>query len=227
MASPKQKLEIKCCPVCYDSFEEHDEDVDIDVEAGQGGGKGRIELECRHVFCRNCLLEYCRHNIAIQRIPIPCPTVGNNKDAENDDGDTNHLNYCEQVLQNGLVENILQDDEKGNDNSQHLIKFRRFQQMAQDPTLIPCPKCDELVSRLLPRQQGKGQSRQPVSSSSSEDKDIVKGNNCIKNKKDNKNGKHETVEDAPLSCHSFDNPFLVVYFYAHPVSHILYDILIR
>jgi hypothetical protein len=211
MTSPKQ--EIECCPVCYDGFEDQDDDdddvdMDVDVEAGRGGGRGRIELECRHVFCRNCLLEYCRHNIAIQRIPIPCPTIGNNKDVDVDDA--NHLNYCEQVLQNGLVEDILQNDDNDNDNSQHLIKFRRFQQMAQDPALMPCPKCGELVSRL-PLQQEKEQSL-PVSlssSSSSEDKDIVKD-------KKSQSIKHETAEDAPLSCHSCYHTFCAVHGDAHP-----------
>jgi hypothetical protein len=207
MTSPEQKIEIESCPVCYESFEDHDEDVDIDVEAGQGGGKGRIELECRHVFCRNCLLEYCRHNIAIQRIPIPCPTIGNNKDADGNGGDNDdahHLNYCEQVLQNDLVEDILQNNE--NDNFQHLIKFRRFQQMAQDPALIPCPKCDELVSRL-PRQQDKEQSLPVSSSSSSGDKD---------NKKDGNRDMSETAEDAILSCHSCYHTFCAIHGDAHP-----------
>jgi hypothetical protein len=209
MTSPKQETQIECCPVCYDGFEDHDDDADVDVEAGQGGGSGRIELECRHVFCRNCLLEYCRHNIAIQRIPIPCPTIGNNRDAD----DANHLNYCEQVLQNGLVEDILQN-ENDCDNSQHLIKFRRFQQMAQDPTLIPCPKCGELVSRL-PRQQEKERSG-PVASSSSEDKDkdkdIVKDNNYF----NSSSNKHETADDDRLSCHSCYHTFCAVHGDAHP-----------
>lgn len=217
MTSPKERTEIECCPVCYDSFEDHDEDVD--VEAGQGGGKSRIELKCRHVFCRNCLLEYCRHNIAVQRIPIPCPTIGNNSDADNgaddDDNVANHLNYCEQVLQNDLVEDILQNVEKDNDNSLHLIKFRRVQQMAQDPTLIPCPKCGEPVSRL-PRQQEKEQSRPVPSSLSSENKDIVKDNNYFKNKKDFKNDKHETADDAGLSCQACYHTFCAVHGDAHP-----------
>jgi hypothetical protein len=47
------------------------------------------------------------------------------------DADAHHLNYCEQVLQNDLVEDILQNNRNDIDNSQHLLKFRRFQQMAQ------------------------------------------------------------------------------------------------
>jgi hypothetical protein len=206
----RQEIEIECCPVCYDDFENHDGFLDVE----KGGGRSRIELECQHVFCRSCLLEYCRHNIAIQRIPIPCPTIGNNKDADGDSDGTDddvahHLNYCEQVLQNDLVEDILQNNENDNDNFQHLIKFRRFQQMAQDPTLIPCPKCDELVSRL-PRQQEMEQSLQPLSLIS--DKDIVMDNK----KNGSNNSRHETAEDAILSCHSCYHTFCAVHGDAHP-----------
>jgi hypothetical protein len=216
MTSPttKQETDIECCPVCYDDFVDHDGfvDGDVDMEAGKGGGRNRIELECRHVFCRNCLVEYCRHNIAIQRIPIPCPTVGNNKSEDADDA--NHLNYCDSQLENSLVEDILkqQNEDNDNENSQHLIKFRRLQQMAQDPTLIPCPKCGELVSQL-PQQQEKEQSR-PVSSLSSEEKDTVKNNNYLKSNK--KDGTQETADDARVSCHSCYHTFCAVHGDAHP-----------
>jgi hypothetical protein len=222
MTSSKQETEIECCPVCYDSFEDHDEDadIDVDVEAGQGGGKGkgRVELKCRHVFCRNCLLEYCRHNIAIQRIPIPCPTIGNNKDADGNGGDNDdahHLNYCEQVLQNDLVEDILQNNE--NDNFQHLIKFRRFQQMAQDPTLLPCPKCDELVSQVRQQMKDQEQAKQHghgLVASSSENKEKDNKDNLKENI--NNKDKVSNDNDARLSCHSCYHTFCAVHGDAHP-----------
>jgi hypothetical protein len=239
-SSPEK--EIECCPVCYEGFEEQhqeedDENADENADVEMGTlpiGSGRIELECNHVFCRNCLLEYCRHNIQMKRIPIPCPTIGNISKHKHD-----KFADCEQVLQNHLVEDILlqssssttkarrgtpddhDDDNDDNDDkdkdAQHLIKFRRFQQMAQDPTLLPCPKCDELVSQVRQQMKDQEQAKQHghgLVASSSENKEKDNKDNLKENI--NNKDKVSNDNDARLSCHSCYHTFCAVHGDAHP-----------
>jgi len=108
------------CEICYDDFE--------DLELGL---QERIEIQpCRHAFCRKCLLEYFQYSISSKKIPIPCPMVGNQS------------NECSEPVSETVVEQILVPRATRDWN-----KFQRFQRLAEDPTLLSCPRCDQLVSR--------------------------------------------------------------------------------
>lgn len=140
MALDESKAE--CCPVCYEDFQaaqrEEDhvvvEDDDEEAPASCIVPNERVELHsCRHAFCRECLGIYCRHNIAVRRIPIPCPWAGN-KDVD-----------CDQFVQTVTVQDLLARDSSVI-NSAHLVKFERYQKIQKDSSLRPCPKCDNLVS---------------------------------------------------------------------------------
>jgi len=75
---------------------------------------------CNHSFCRNCLESHVRYNI--RQVPIICP-----KEAETD---------CCGFLSMEEIKNLLPDAE--------FLKYNRIYRMHQDPSLIQCPRCDEL-----------------------------------------------------------------------------------
>lgn len=88
---------------------------------------------CGHEFCRGCLKDHCSYSISIRDLPIRCPKYS---------GDDSSV-PCSGILSTEIVREALLMEEISNPD---WIKFQRLQRMLEDPTLIPCTRCDELVS---------------------------------------------------------------------------------
>jgi hypothetical protein len=130
------------CPICYDSFI----DQESDEETGKyRNPKGRLGVQgCGHDFCRECLTNHCKHAISARDIPIPCPASASNQ--------------CENVLQESQIQELLcgpdvtlygsiSDETSDNHGYTDWIRFQRYQKMLQDPSLISCSCCVELLSK--------------------------------------------------------------------------------
>lgn len=86
---------------------------------------------CGHYCCQNCLLEYCEYHISSHRVPIPCPSSASED--------------CHHCLQATVVRHIL--------STAFLVKFDRLEQLFNNPSLVACPRCSQVVD--LPIVNGK------------------------------------------------------------------------
>lgn len=89
--------------------------------------------KCGHAWCQECLLDYCEFQISNHRVPLPCPSSAHSR--HKDDGG------CHEQLPPYLVRNILISQQ----DTFLVEKFDRLERMAQDPSLVACPRCSELV----------------------------------------------------------------------------------
>jgi hypothetical protein len=112
------------CPICYETFF----DAGGDEEIGNNSKERLLVQGCDHEFCRACLTEHCKHAVSVKDIPITCPA-----NAEHD---------CENIFQEEQVKDLL----CRLDMTQY-GRFQTFQRMLQDPSLICCSKCDQLVCK--------------------------------------------------------------------------------
>jgi hypothetical protein len=125
------------CPICYEKFFDAGEDE-------ENYSKERSSVQgCDHEFCRACLTDHCKHAISVKDIPIACPA-----NAEHD---------CENVFQEEQVKDLLcrldmtqygsipSSLSFGSAGTTHWDRFLNFQRMLQNPDLICCSKCDQLV----------------------------------------------------------------------------------
>jgi hypothetical protein len=141
------------CSICY-------EDLAQDLEAGTSDsmkspgpcGKEFLRIQrCYHIFCRDCLLEYCKHAISYRAVPISCPATA-----------------CPEIIQEEHVKDIfcakkalakditLGDDERASSAEttdprspeRHWEQYQRWLRLIQDPSLIACARCDQLFPRL-------------------------------------------------------------------------------
>ena len=97
---------------------------------------------CEHEFCRGCLRDHCSYSISVRNVPIRCPKIL---------GDGGSCRHCSVFLRTDLVEDLLLSPTKGDEtnsdiNDDNWIKFQRLNRMSEDLSLIPCTRCDELVS---------------------------------------------------------------------------------
>jgi hypothetical protein len=114
MATPDEH-----CPICYDAF---------DLEQGE-----KVELVCRHNFCRPCLQEYCLHSVSVQKLPIMCPSSNIRVDSDE--------RRCPEIVPSHTIRDVLLPEAETT-----WIKFSRLMRLSRDSSLIPCPKCDEPVN---------------------------------------------------------------------------------
>lgn len=124
-SSPTTMMEKQsCCSVCYEE--------DDSVEAGVS----RVHLkQCSHDFCRDCLADHA--SLAIQEhkaLPITCPS-----------------SLCDEIIVDSQLHDILCSSQGCTDSStcqcKPWIKYQRRLQMASDPSLVPCTKCEALISK--------------------------------------------------------------------------------
>lgn len=112
-----------CCPVCYEEYD--------NVEAGVS----RVHLEqCGHDFCGSCLEHHCQLTIQEHRpLPIMCP-----------------LSSCEECIEETQLHDVLCSqgcDDPMTCECKPWIKYQRRLKMANDPSLVPCTKCEALLSK--------------------------------------------------------------------------------
>jgi hypothetical protein len=95
--------------------------------------RGKVAIPgCGHGFCRGCLKDHCSYAISVRDLPIRCPKfLGDGSGRP-----------CSVVLPIDLVkESLLMQDATNKD----WIKFQRLHRMSEEPSLIPCTRCDELI----------------------------------------------------------------------------------
>lgn len=159
----------EACPICYETYVA----IDQDLEVGIAGRNEQLEVQgCGHAFCRNCLVDHCKHAIIAREIPIRCPAHGYHqcshfleehqvkdllqlsKVANNDDLDETTLGAVKYGSFSEAVYSSEKDSESGvSRHNYYWTQFQRFLQKLQDPTLINCTRCDELVSPHHHQQQ--------------------------------------------------------------------------
>lgn len=148
--------------------------VDDDCHNVELGQIGKTENErctvtgCNHAFCRQCLTNHCKHAVSLREIPIRCPASASEQC---------HNVLCEAQIKDLLCtgsnpppanygsmeedttattqskDNNNDDDNDGNKESTatsqypYWNKFLRFQKLLQNPSLIACSKCDQLLDK--------------------------------------------------------------------------------
>jgi len=167
----------ECCPICYEPFMQSVDSASVeasmtreedcsgdatittedcsscDADTKNNTNESRncalhMSLErviipgCGHEFCLGCLKEHCSFAISIRDLPIRCPRF------RGDDSSR----PCSAILPMDLVEKCLLALDATNPD---WTKFQRLHRMAKDPSLIPCTRCDELISpRIRSTQEG-------------------------------------------------------------------------
>lgn len=111
-----QQERNECCPVCYEEYR--------DVETAAHC----VQLEaCGHDVCSTCLHRHCSLFIQEhQKLPMTCPS-------------------CDKEMKRDEIHNALCPQE-GEDIEKLWIKYQRRMEMLQDPSLVPCTKCQALIS---------------------------------------------------------------------------------
>jgi hypothetical protein len=141
---PQLASENEDCQICYETFLDQGDD---DEETGTlRNPKERLGVEgCEHRFCRECLTNHCKHAISVREIPIGCPASASDQ--------------CENVLPESQIQDLLCGPDsmpqygsiprKSTDNQDSVdwIRFQHFRRMLQDPSLVSCSQCLELMSK--------------------------------------------------------------------------------
>ena len=132
--------EGESCAICYEDFFT---DVEIDDPSLPTSKECLFVQGCQHKFCRECLKNHCKHSISTRDIPIKCPATASDK--------------CENTLAEDQIKDILlRSPQHSHDesSSEDWIRFQRFQQIAENPSLISCCRCQEVVSLDENKTQG-------------------------------------------------------------------------
>jgi hypothetical protein len=151
------------CPVCFDLYthdgNENKEAIPVDL--------------CGHMFCRECLIDYCKYHISLHRIPIPCPSSVSVDCGDDPEVSIGGIFYsssraqhktsgslypsqrqigCREVFTLQLVESLLKphpnhkETAEGRVPGEMWIKYQSLCRLSSDTSLTPCTRCDELVS---------------------------------------------------------------------------------
>lgn len=106
------------CPICFESSTSINQVIRSN--------------KCGHAWCQDCLFDYCEFQISNHRVPIPCPSSAS----------TSRHEGCKEHLPPDLVRRILSQFDQ-----QHafLAKLDRLERLANDPSLVACPRCNEIV----------------------------------------------------------------------------------
>lgn len=111
----------RSCPICYENYD----NVEAGVSCVQVNG-------CGHDFCRGCLQHHCLLTIQEhEKLPITCPSSS-----------------CSMSLPKEQLHNILcsESHELESCTCKPWIKYQQRAQMQRDPSLVPCTKCEALLS---------------------------------------------------------------------------------
>jgi hypothetical protein len=126
--------EDECCPICYENF--FKQGLDEEAQACFRNTKECLRINgCQHKFCRNCLTKHCEYAVSIRDLPIKCPANVSDK--------------CENTMGEEQIQDLFCSPEavEYGSISTHWTRYQRFQQLLQDPSLICCSRCVEIVSK--------------------------------------------------------------------------------
>ena len=120
------------CAVCYEEFNigsEFDKELAACIPIHLKG--------CKHRFCRDCLLQHCSYGILKRMYPIPCPASGSD---------------CTNIIDDEQVRDLLVPSTAKAEESQTPFadweSYSRLRQLANDSSLTPCCRCQEIVSKV-------------------------------------------------------------------------------
>jgi hypothetical protein len=146
MENESEENPIADCPICYETFSDQLE-LGCQEDDSLKCQRERLRLDdCGHEFCRECLINHCKHAVSVRGIPICCPAASAAVD-------------CPVVLPERLIEELLCDPSASQygsmsnththenlETSREWHRYLRFKRLIEDPTLVSCTRCHELMS---------------------------------------------------------------------------------
>ena len=136
---------LDTCPICYEGFFVNESDIELG--SNQLNLKEKLTVDgCGHEFCRECLTDHCKHAISVREVPIACPAKAEHSCVETlEEAQVKDLLCRPEMTRYGSISSIAEGDSE--QSTLDWIRFQRLQRILQNPSLLACPKCQDLLCR--------------------------------------------------------------------------------